>query len=158
MKHLAWLIVLAACGGGTAGNLDSGGNDSGTTIGMDSGGADSGSSTTNDSGVIAIEDSGVVVECTGAHPIIGPPRRCNDGSCLCVETDTCYDVTVAAACCAGTNVCDPPDEDCMQTHPIVGPPRTCEPGRCYCGNPDACFPADRADRCCAGEVVCVPST
>lgn len=100
-------------------------------------------------------DASMVV-CMGVHPIIGPPRTCNPGSCLCVGTDTCYTVDTVASCCTGTFVCASPTSDCMPTHPIVGPPRTCASGGCYCSNPDACFPTDRASRCCSVGVVCVP--
>ena len=99
-------------------------------------------------------DAGVV--CMGVHPIIGPPRTCNPGSCLCAATDACFTSDVVASCCAGAFACAPPPSDCMYTHPIIGPPRTCTSGRCYCGNPDGCFPMDRATRCCAVPVMCVP--
>jgi hypothetical protein len=94
--------------------------------------------------------------CMGVHPIIGPPRTCNPGSCLCTAIDTCFTSDVARFCCASSYVCAPPPTDCSPTHPIVGPPRTCPSGQCYCANPDACFPMDRAAGCCGVDVICVP--
>jgi len=94
--------------------------------------------------------------CVGVHPIVGPPRTCNPGSCLCVGTDACFTVDTVASCCTGAFVCAAPIPECAATHPIVGPPRTCTSGSCYCANPDACFPSDGAARCCAVPVVCVP--
>lgn len=43
------------------------------------------------------------IDCTGQHPIIGPPRTCASGYCLCsdstVGVDACYPQGVAEACC-----------------------------------------------------------
>ncbi len=103
----------------------------------------------------SLVDAATVV-CSGVPPMVGPPRTCELGSCLCFVIDECFAADVVRACCADGYACAPPAADCMATHPIVGPPRTCDRGSCYCGNPDACFPADRADRCCGVDVVCVP--
>jgi len=130
-------------------NADSG-TDATTTVDA----AQSDASTSSMDAGTAVDASPVT--CMGVHPIVGPPRTCNPGSCLCMATDACFTVDVVAACCAGTFQCAPPTSDCMGVHPIIGPPRTCTSGSCYCGNPDACFPADRAARCCAIGVACVP--
>ena len=42
------------------------------------------------------------VDCTGEHPIIGPPRTCESGFCLCSDgstVDKCLPEAVAVACC-----------------------------------------------------------
>ena len=42
------------------------------------------------------------VDCTGAHPIIGSPRTCESGSCLCSDgstVDKCFPQAVVVACC-----------------------------------------------------------
>lgn len=177
---LLLLAITTGCNESTSSAGDGGGSmDSGATIAdagyddaatdrdaaapTDAGGdfndgaASDGSSGSDDAG--ALSDAGPV-ECTGAHPVIGPPRTCERGSCLCVETDTCYPVDQAVLCCPADAElrCAPPVGACMGEHPIVGPPRTCEPGMCYCPNPDACFTPDRAVECCAVDVVCVPET
>src|SRR5678816_1362150 len=90
--------------------------------------------------------------CMGVHPIVGPPRTCNAGSCLCVATDACFTVDTVAACCDTSYTCAPPVPTCMGMHPIIGPPRTCNSGDCYCSSPDACFPAATAAGCCAVPV------
>jgi hypothetical protein len=46
------------------------------------------------------------------HPVIGPPRTCNPGFCLCSDgstVDACYPAAVADACCPPriTPVCVP---------------------------------------------------
>lgn len=56
--------------------------------------------------------SGGGVDCVGAHPIIGPPRTCSPGFCLCSDgstVDACYPANVADACCPPriTPVCVP---------------------------------------------------
>lgn len=109
-----------------------------------------------DAGRIDAGNDASMVVCMGVHPIIGPPRSCNPGSCLCVDIDACFTADVVRFCCTGTFVCAPPPTTCNAQHPIVGPPRTCPSGNCYCSNPDACFPADRASSCCGVDVVCVP--
>lgn len=174
------LLITTGCTGSTTSANDDGGSiDSGGTAidggdgsdggslpdaaapedggDLDGGGAPDGGSGLDDAGDAS--DAGTV-ECTGAHPVNGPPRTCERGSCLCVETDTCFPVEQAVACCpADAEVrCAPPVAACMGEHPIVGPPRSCEPGMCYCANPDACFAPDRAADCCATDVVCVPET
>jgi len=52
------------------------------------------------------------VNCEGTHPVIGPPRTCNPGFCLCSDgstVDACYPAAVADACCPPriTPVCVP---------------------------------------------------
>lgn len=161
-------IVMIGCGGddsapadctrmvcppGDAGGDDAGAGDAGEE---DASAAEDGGETADASagdGGTSTGDGGVM--CMGVHPIVGPPRTCEPGSCLCVAMDACFTVDVAAECCAGDIECAPPLAACMQMHPIIGPPRTCEPGNCYCASPDACFPADRAAECCAVDVVCV---
>jgi len=44
------------------------------------------------------------VNCTGAHPVIGPPRTCTSGNCFCSDGDlgnwdVCLPQAVAASCC-----------------------------------------------------------
>lgn len=43
------------------------------------------------------------VDCSGQHPIIGPPRTCSSGYCLCSDStvgiDSCYPQDVASTCC-----------------------------------------------------------
>lgn len=168
---LLLLLVASGCGEGTTSGGDGGDStDSGPTaadsgIDRDAGEVDRDAAAPIDSGGSASDDAGAVfdagpVECMGAHPVIGPPRTCEPGACLCVETDTCYPVEQAVACCPADAElrCGPPVAACMGQHPIIGPPRTCEPGMCYCANPDACFAPDRAAECCATDVVCVPAT
>ncbi len=133
----------------------------GTRTEAGTGSAD-GATTTTDAATIdaALVDSSLIdastFMCLGVHPIIGPPRTCDPGSCLCLLTDNCFTTDSVAFCCTTTFACAPARSDCMATHPIIGPPRTCNSGDCYCANPDACFPADRAAGCCAVPVNCVP--
>jgi hypothetical protein len=44
------------------------------------------------------------VNCTGAHPVIGPPRTCTSGNCFCSDGDVgdwdvCLPQDIAAFCC-----------------------------------------------------------
>jgi hypothetical protein len=42
------------------------------------------------------------VECKAELPIVGPPRTCKPGYCLCSDgdsVDACYEASVAKACC-----------------------------------------------------------
>ncbi len=173
LMFLALALVLGATGCGDAGGAtttDVGGSDGAqadvgsTDLDSATGDLDSGTGDV-DSGGIDV-DSGTVdsgggdvdaaLVCDGVHPIVGPPRTCDRGRCLCADPDACFPVDVAAACCGGDVTCAPPVASCTATHPIIGPPRTCESGNCYCSNPDACFPAEVAAGCCAVDVVCVP--
>ena len=153
---LSFAWIGGGCGGGTEGT----GTDAGVAVdsGMaSSDGGDAGPA--GDDMGVAGDDMGVAGDagaCVSVHPIIGPPRTCELGSCLCIDTDACYTADVVDACCAGTFECAAPPTTCMATHPIVGPPRTCPSGGCFCANPDACFPAASPASCCAVPLVCVP--